>query len=40
MKKIQTEKNLPELIYDSVVNAIVEGLLKPGGASGPDGVGA
>lgn len=30
MKKIQTEKNLPELIYDSVVNAIVEGLLKPG----------
>lgn len=30
MKKIQTEKNLPELIYDSVVNAIVEGVLKPG----------
>lgn len=30
MKKIQAEKNLPELIYDSVVNAIVEGLLKPG----------
>lgn len=30
MKKIQAEKNLPELIYESVVNAIVEGLLKPG----------
>ncbi|MCH8552377.1 MAG: GntR family transcriptional regulator [Natronospirillum sp.] len=30
MKKIQTGKSLPELIYDSVVNAIVEGLLKPG----------
>lgn len=30
MKKIQTEKNLPELIYDSVVDAIVEGLLRPG----------
>jgi DNA-binding GntR family transcriptional regulator len=30
MKRIQPEKNLPELIYDSVVNAIVEGLLKPG----------
>lgn len=30
MKKIQAEKNLPELIYDSVVNAIVEGVLKPG----------
>lgn len=30
MKKIQAEKNLPEIIYDSVVNAIVEGLMKPG----------
>ncbi|MEX1226413.1 MAG: GntR family transcriptional regulator [Marinobacter sp.] len=30
MKKIQAPKNLSELVYDSIVNAIVEGVLKPG----------
>lgn len=30
MEKIESQKNLPELVYDAIVNAIVEGTLKPG----------